>query len=527
MPLTCKKAGRSGRYYGQRKLFQSSAQQQSWQFWQHKLEELLRKVPVTVDTIKQFLRREILSEGDHAVFQDLVKQCADASNVLDSFPVPTRQEQWRSLRRSVAASFKTLQNEAHFGAKQSVTDSPLPVEHSGVERGRCNEVVVAPDILRNMLRMKLTRKEIGHRLGIAQATLRKVIAKHELATAVDDEQVHAEISKLLARQPERGSVMLEGHLRAAQPTWRVPREQLRRVYAACRTPEEMEARKRKVRFTSRYVNPLANSVWHIDTHCKLSFAGLYVHAAVDGHSKMTVYACASPNNSSAWALRGFQVGCRNFGVPSALRTDHGSENVLLTEAITEHEGIHMQGPSTSNVPIERRWGDLHAASVLREELHSMVSAKLISLHPELPWHQRCSLWLIYGHFMQRQLNCDMDLWSFHPCSTLSKNRTPYAAYVDSMYRQTHDPAYLRADFPAHSAMFNSQAFDLGSLADIFPVTDRASRAKVQVCLHDQERMDRIRAILDCARNRDITIDTLSSLRTLFRLVWQLLDAASQ
>ncbi len=250
------------------------------------------------------------------------------------------------MQRTLILLLRRLRSDNEQGPEPTRATIRIPADQSGLTRGPCNKVSVPPGVIEKFLRMKLTRKEIAARLGIAVKTLRRIIKEEELAKRVADEDVLEAIREQLAVQPERGAVMLAGALRVKQPRWWVPRAQLRRVYSQCRTPEEMQARRRKVRFTSVYINPFANSVWHIDTHCKLAFAGLYVHAAVDGHSKLTVYSCVSPNNSSDWALGAFEIGCKILGCPRL------SALTMERRTTRSESGSRMMGGRTCKDPAQ-------------------------------------------------------------------------------------------------------------------------------------------------------------------------------
>jgi hypothetical protein len=331
---------------------------------------------------------------------------------------------------------------------------------------------------------------------------------------------------MLSARPHSGVIMLTGELRATHPLWYVTRDQLRRVYRQCRPPEELAAMARKARFRSQYYNPGANDVWHVDTHCKLAFAGMYIHAGVDGHSKLTTYACVSPFNSAQWALRAFQTGCSHFDTPKKVRTDHGTENGKIAKYLAEHGGIHLQGPSTSNVPIERRWKDMTASSVLRSELHMMHDAGVLSFRTSMSFGCRCASWLVYGYFFQELLNTDLHRWNFHPCSTLSKNMSPFAAWSDSMYMQKYSTRYLTCDHPAADKMADLRVFSVDKLHGIFLSEDAAAHSKVTRLHLSSLAVKAVEEILTSVRAACCNTALLPQLRRAFRQVQGIIATAA-
>ena len=92
-------------------------------------------------------------------------------------------------------------------------------------------------------------------------------------------------------------------------------------------------------------------------NCGFYFAG------IDGYSRCIVYLRCSTNNRASTVCSLFSEACQIWGMPSRVRGDHGGENVLVADMMTEHHGLNrasfITGPSVRNQRIERLWRDVH------------------------------------------------------------------------------------------------------------------------------------------------------------------------
>lgn len=113
----------------------------------------------------------------------------------------------------------------------------------------------------------------------------------------------------------------------------------------------------------QYNVPTANSVWHVDTHHSLARWGIVVHGAIDGYSRLIPFMRASTYNTSKAAACFFVEGVKNYGVPSRVRADNGTEYVdtgrFMVEVNGEDRGSFLTGPSIHNQRIERLWRDVY------------------------------------------------------------------------------------------------------------------------------------------------------------------------
>ena len=56
---------------------------------------------------------------------------------------------------------------------------------------------------------------------------------------------------------------------------------------------------------------------------------LVVHGAIDGYSRCIVYLCCSDNNRSSTVSSLFVTAISQYGLPEAVRSDCGGENVKV------------------------------------------------------------------------------------------------------------------------------------------------------------------------------------------------------
>ena len=100
----------------------------------------------------------------------------------------------------------------------------------------------------------------------------------------------------------------------------------------------------------------------MDGNHKLIRWKFVIHGGIDGFSRLIVFLYCSPNNKAATLLNLFCEATQSFRVPLRLRTDHGTENVLIAIYMLETHGSGVQpvitGKSVHNQRIERLWVDV-------------------------------------------------------------------------------------------------------------------------------------------------------------------------
>ena len=66
--------------------------------------------------------------------------------------------------------------------------------------------------------------------------------------------------------------------------------------------------------------------------------GIVIHGFIDGYSRLITGLRASNNNMGNTVLDIFLWAAEIYGVPSRLRGDHGTENIVVATWMEEHRG---------------------------------------------------------------------------------------------------------------------------------------------------------------------------------------------
>jgi len=66
--------------------------------------------------------------------------------------------------------------------------------------------------------------------------------------------------------------------------------------------------------------------------------GIVIHGFIDGYSRLITGLHASDNNMATTVLDVFLRAADVYGVPSRIRGDHGTENLMVAYWMEEHRG---------------------------------------------------------------------------------------------------------------------------------------------------------------------------------------------
>lgn len=153
---------------------------------------------------------------------------------------------------------------------------------------------------------------------------------------------------------------------------------------------------------------------------------------MDGYSRFQVYLHAASNKRASTVLGAFTAAVEEFGIPSRIRADKGTENVQVAMWMLTHpsrgvgRGSFITGPSTRNQRVERSWREcfercifvFHSLFCLYEEEGNLniESLDLLALH------------YTYLPVIQNHLNVFLATWNNHAMRT-ENQMTPQQLFL--------------------------------------------------------------------------------------------------
>ncbi|KAJ3539012.1 hypothetical protein NMY22_g4931 [Coprinellus aureogranulatus] len=414
-------------------------------------------------TLSQHVQRALNTQvGNRSTLAESVGRIA-------GFRIISRQHQnlfppdeWSTLERSLLAMVTAIDSAVQRSADPFT--GPLPqivTETRTGKRGRPKKVI-DPTFLQHGLSLRGT-KSVGDAAGVHPRTVRRralelgLVAPctpvRRVATLPDGSQVEMwtstgpivsslsqnrpQLDELVTtihrNNPRYGENMTRAALRALGH--RVPKANvvasLRRVRGPA-DPFGMRVIKRR-----KYNVVAVNSLWHHDGHHAIIRYKIVTHCFIDGKSRMVVGIRVSNNNRATTVLQVFDEAIRHHGVPSRVRGDHGTENVLVAARMVDlrgpNRGSYIWGRSVHNVRIERLWRDYYigAISGWYDFFHELEAYH--DLDVDNPTH----IWLLHHLFLSvidEEAQRWAATWNNHNLRT-ERNRSPQELFLFGLAQQ--------------------------------------------------------------------------------------------
>ena len=287
--------------------------------------------------------------------------------------------------------------------------------------------ILNQDELERLLHLNIPICEIAKQLGVARSTIYTSTAhygiNYERFSRMSQADIEREVEHIKKDHPIAGEVMVQGHLTSRG--LQVPRQAVRRAIHAV-DPDGVEERKRKPIRRRVYRNPFSNFVWHIDGNHKLVRWRLVIYHAIDGFSRMVVFARCSSNNQAETNHNLLLQAIPKYGRPSKVRTNLGGENVDIWRDMTTFWGEAnvpvLVGKSVHNQMIERHNRALNEQLLLtfRQQFYELKSQGALDVNNDTDIF---CLHCVYLPRINKALDEFVATHNSHRIST-ENNRTP-------------------------------------------------------------------------------------------------------
>ncbi|XP_031328171.1 uncharacterized protein LOC116182787 [Photinus pyralis] len=258
--------------------------------------------------------------------------------------------------------------------------------------------------------------------------------------------------------PNAGETYILGSICARN--MKVPRATIREILKEV-DPLGRSERKRKTIKRRVYNVKGANHLWHIDSNHKLINFRFVYHGCIDGYSRSIIYLECMHNNKADTVLSLFEKGVQNFGLPSRVRGDHGTENVAVARYMLTQKGINrgsfITGRSVHNQRIERLWSEVNrVVSKHYKELFLMMEEEnLIDETSEIDLY---SLTYVYLPRIRQSLKEFVSQWNNHGLRTMNC-RSPLQLWNTSIIEGSgHDEDSLYWKEPDYYGVEDSTSF---------------------------------------------------------------------
>ena len=167
----------------------------------------------------------------------------------------------------------------------------------------------------------------------------------------------------------------------------------------------------------KYLSKGPNWCWHLDGYDKLKPYGFPIHGCIDGFSRYVLWLkVVRSNNNPRKIVQLFLkfVSEHNF-CPSQIRTDCGTENVILAAAqsfFANSLRSHLYGASQHNQRIESWWSFLRKSKTTwwMNFFKDLIENQMFT--PGNRLQMEC-LWFCFSDLIQQELDELVEMWNTH------------------------------------------------------------------------------------------------------------------
>ncbi|PPQ99689.1 hypothetical protein CVT26_009115 [Gymnopilus dilepis] len=406
-------------------------------------------VPIPLDTIRlafKELGRRVTTDlhiqvGDAARLDERKRECLNLQH-LHTHNIPA--EELSTIVDSIDRMVTAL--EQARDQSNDVPDAP-PIITSGLSytgrRGR-PRIEINPDLLATAIDLRGGPTSLATVFGCAPRTIRRRALEYGIAepgppvyvdyvlddgttsrvfrsstraaSVIEDDELDRIVASILEAFPTIGRRMIHGHLRFLDVVVSRTRiqESYRRVHGA---PVGGFGIRRIERRVYSVAGP--NSLWHHDGQHGLIRWKIVIHGFIDGDSRLVTGIAANNNNRADTVGDLFEAAVEVHGLPSRVRGDYGTENVVVRALMEllrgEGRGSYIRGKSVHNIRIERLWRDVTLAFGGKWK----IFFQNLEIHDRLNPDSEAHIWLLH-HLFLTAINQDAldwaEAWNAHPIS---------------------------------------------------------------------------------------------------------------